>query len=173
MQQHAKHLDIFVRTGIWFVEIAANYGINKPYTPEEIEHLHRDPDNLTAISKSIEDQVNALGGVFFAGSEAQIGAQKLFGDRMAEFIRDPRLLKGFTPKFGVGCRRITPGDAYMVRSPRRARNWPPSTGSKLTGGYVERDTGAQRRCPLHSRRRGHRGESPIVLFGCWHMLTTR
>lgn len=32
---------------------------------------------------------------------------------MAEHIKDPRLLKGFTPKFGVGCRRITPGDPYM------------------------------------------------------------
>ena len=38
----------------------------------------------------------------------------MFADRMAEFIKDKRLLEGFTPKFGVGCRRITPGDPYMV-----------------------------------------------------------
>ena len=33
---------------------------------------------------------------------------------MAEFIKDERLLKGFTPKFELGCRRITPGDPYMM-----------------------------------------------------------
>ena len=32
---------------------------------------------------------------------------------MAEHIRDERLLKGFTPEWGIGCRRITPGDPYM------------------------------------------------------------
>jgi hydroxyversicolorone monooxygenase len=28
MQPHAKHLDVFVRTGVWFVSIADNYGQN-------------------------------------------------------------------------------------------------------------------------------------------------
>lgn len=37
----------------------------------------------------------------------------MFKARMAEFIKDKRLLEGFTPTFGVGCRRITPGDGYM------------------------------------------------------------
>jgi cation diffusion facilitator CzcD-associated flavoprotein CzcO len=32
---------------------------------------------------------------------------------MAEWIKDERLLKGFTPNFAIGCRRITPGDPYM------------------------------------------------------------
>lgn len=39
--------------------------------------------------------------------------QELFKQRMSEFIKDKRLLEGFTPKFGLGCRRITPGDPYM------------------------------------------------------------
>lgn len=33
---------------------------------------------------------------------------------MAEFIKDRRLLEGFTPEWGVGCRRVTPGDPYML-----------------------------------------------------------
>ncbi|KAF2847539.1 hypothetical protein T440DRAFT_481759 [Plenodomus tracheiphilus IPT5] len=32
---------------------------------------------------------------------------------MGEFIKDKRSLEGFTSKFEVGCRRITPGDPYM------------------------------------------------------------
>lgn len=34
--------------------------------------------------------------------------------RMKRFIKDERLLEGYTPKWSVGCRRIAPGDPYMV-----------------------------------------------------------
>jgi cation diffusion facilitator CzcD-associated flavoprotein CzcO len=37
-----------------------------------------------------------------------------FRARMAEFIKDKRLLEGFTPNFDIGCRRVTPGDPYML-----------------------------------------------------------
>ena len=35
MQPHTKHLDIFVRTAVWFVQIANNYGQNKQYDEDE------------------------------------------------------------------------------------------------------------------------------------------
>ena len=103
MQPHAKHLDIFVRTGVWFVQIANNYGQNKEYSPEERDEFRRDPKKLLAHAKDIENQVNGLWGAFYTGSEAQKGAQQLFRERMKEFIKDERLLQGFTPKFEVGC----------------------------------------------------------------------
>lgn len=114
MQPHTKHLDIFVRTKVWFVQIANNYGQNKEYTAEEREAFRQHPDQLVAHAKDIEDQVNGLWGSFYQGSDAQAFAQDLFRKRMAEFIKDERLLKGFTPEWGIGCRRITPGDPYMV-----------------------------------------------------------
>lgn len=104
MQPHAKHLDIFVRTGVWFVQIANNYGQNKEYSPEERDEFRRDPKKLLAHAKDIENQVNGLWGAFYTGSEAQKGAQQLFRERMKEFIKDERLLQGFTPKFEVGCK---------------------------------------------------------------------
>lgn len=129
MQPHAKHLDIFVRTGVWFVQIANNFGQNKEYSQEERDEFRHDPKKLVAHAKDIEDQVNSLWGAFYSGSEGQKGAQQLFRERMKEFIKDERLLEGFTPKFEVGCeshevlsspymltnagRRITPGDPYM------------------------------------------------------------
>jgi cation diffusion facilitator CzcD-associated flavoprotein CzcO len=114
MQPHAKHLDIFVRTGVWFVEIANNFGANKEYSVAEREEFRREPQKLVEHAKSIEDQVNGLWGIFYEGAEGQKMAQELFRKRMAEFITDERLLKGFTPNFAVGCRRVTPGDPYMV-----------------------------------------------------------
>lgn len=98
---------------MWFVQIASNFGQNKEYTQEERDEFRHNPKALVAHSKDIEDQVNGLWGVFYSGSEAQAEGQKLFKARMADFIKDPRLLEGFTPNWGIGCRRITPGDPYM------------------------------------------------------------
>lgn len=113
MQPHTKHIDIFVRTAVWFVQIANNYGQNHEYSQEERDKFRSDPEALAAHAKDIESQVNGLWGAFYSGTEAQEQGQALFRARMAEFIKDKRLLDGFTPKFGIGCRRITPGDPYM------------------------------------------------------------
>jgi cation diffusion facilitator CzcD-associated flavoprotein CzcO len=108
-----KHMDVFVRTGVWFVEIANNFGANHEYTDEQKEAFRSDPKNIVEHAKSIEQQVNGLWGIFYDKAEGQLMAQDMLRQRMGEFIKDERLLKGFTPKFAVGCRRITPGDPYM------------------------------------------------------------
>lgn len=113
MQPHVEHMDIFVRTGVWFVSIADNYGQNHQYTEQERATFRRDAHKLTEHARSIEDQINGMWGTFYTGSELQKASQDVLRKRMAEWIKDERLLKGFTPKFEVGCRRITPGDPYM------------------------------------------------------------
>jgi hydroxyversicolorone monooxygenase len=42
MQPHVKHIDVFVRTPVWFVQIANNYGANHEYTEEQKAEF-RDP----------------------------------------------------------------------------------------------------------------------------------
>lgn len=130
MQPHVKHMDVFVRTGVWFIQIASNFGQHKVYTEEEKETFRKDPKALVAHAKDIEGQVNDIWDIFYHDGEAQKGAQKALKARMGEFIKDERLLEGFTPKFEVGCRfsvtyqllerllmslgrRVTPGDPYM------------------------------------------------------------
>jgi len=113
MQPHVKHIDVYVRTAVWFISIAGNNGAGEIYTKEERDTFRSDTKKHVEHAKYLEDQVNGLWDVFFTSSQAQKDAQKMFGDRMREFIKDDRLLKGFTPKFGIGCRRITPGDPYM------------------------------------------------------------
>lgn len=104
MQPHVKHMDIFVRTGVWFVEIADNYGMNHEYSVEEKEKFRRDPEELVKHAKSIENQINGGWDVFYHGSEAQKAARQIFTERMAKFIKDERLLKGFTPQWDIGCK---------------------------------------------------------------------
>ncbi|KAF2088438.1 FAD/NAD(P)-binding domain-containing protein [Saccharata proteae CBS 121410] len=113
MQPHVKHMDVFVRTGVWFVQIAGNTQQQKEYSTQEKDHFRNDPKALVDHAKSIEDQVNGLWGTFYDNSEKQHEAQQIFKERMAELIKDKRLLEGFTPRFQVGCRRVTPGDPYM------------------------------------------------------------
>ena len=114
MQKHVKHMDIFIRTGVWFIELAGHTGENVSYTDEQKASYRNDPAELTKLAKSIEDSVNGLWGGFYEGSEGQKMIRQMFEQRMREWIKDDRLLKGFTPKFGVGCRRVTPGDPYMM-----------------------------------------------------------
>lgn len=71
-------MDIFVRTGVWFVEIANNFGANKEYSVEEKEEFRKHPEKLVAHAKDIEDQVNGLWGTFYTGSAAQAEGQKMY-----------------------------------------------------------------------------------------------
>ncbi|CAP73334.1 uncharacterized protein PODANS_2_7220 [Podospora anserina S mat+] len=114
MQPYTKHLDVFVRTGIWFGVLAGNSGTpSKIYTQQERDEFRRNPGHLVSHAKAIESEVNGTWGAFYSGSMAQKGASGFFRKRMGEIIKDQRLLQGFTPTFGFGCRRITPGDPYM------------------------------------------------------------
>jgi cation diffusion facilitator CzcD-associated flavoprotein CzcO len=58
MQPHVKHMDVFVRTGVWFVQIANNFGANKEYDQSERDEFRHHPEKLVEHAKSIEDQVN-------------------------------------------------------------------------------------------------------------------
>jgi hydroxyversicolorone monooxygenase len=114
MQPYVKHMDVFVCTGVWFIHFANNYGQNYEYTAEQKDIFRHDPDELVKHAKDIEDQINGPWGGFFKNSEMGRQVEEFFLNRMKEWIKDERLLKGFTPKFGMGCRRVTPGDPYML-----------------------------------------------------------
>ena len=113
MQPYVKHMDIFVRTAVWFVAMASNNGTNIAYTETQKADFRKSKSALTAHARDFENQVNGNWKLFFSGSKVQEDAQAHFRARMASHIKDERLLKGFTPKFAVGCRRVTPGDPYM------------------------------------------------------------
>jgi hypothetical protein len=112
MQPYVKHIDVYVRTAVWFISIAGNDGNGTEYTEEERSNFRSDIKSLVKHAKHLETQMNALWPLFFTDSEAQKAAQEMYSKRMAEFIKDERLLQGFTPKFSIGCRRVTPGLLY-------------------------------------------------------------
>lgn len=109
MQPYVKHIDVYVRTAVWFISIAGNNGAGEVYTEEQRNQFRTDTKELVKHAKYLETEINAIWDLFFTNSETQKAAQQTFGARMAEFIKDKRLLEGFSPKFAIGCRRITPG----------------------------------------------------------------
>ncbi|EXJ86699.1 hypothetical protein A1O3_03652 [Capronia epimyces CBS 606.96] len=145
MQPFVKHMDVFVRTAVWFVKLADNYGNNHAYTDEEKAIFRADKKALAAHASHIENQVNGDWSLFFPTSQAQKKAREFFTARMAEHIKDKRLLQGFTPKWSVGCRRVTPGDPYMkaIQEPNVTVHF---TGvSRLTPDGVVGEDGIERK----------------------------
>ncbi|QSZ36642.1 hypothetical protein DSL72_006523 [Monilinia vaccinii-corymbosi] len=113
IQPHVKHIDVYVRTAVWFISVAENDGYAREYTAEEREKFRNDTAALVKHAKEVESEINSLWEIFLKDSDAQERTKKKFLARMEDLIKDKRLLKGFTPNFSVGCRRLTPGDPYM------------------------------------------------------------
>ncbi|KAK5726792.1 hypothetical protein LTR15_002681 [Elasticomyces elasticus] len=90
-----------------------DFAQNHAYTQEERDAFRSDPEKLIAHGKEMDGAFNRFLPALFAGSPASAALQEMFTKRMAQHIKDERLLKGFTPSFAVGCRRVTPGDPYM------------------------------------------------------------
>ncbi|EEH33494.1 sterigmatocystin biosynthesis monooxygenase StcW [Paracoccidioides lutzii Pb01] len=93
MQPHVKHLDIFVRTAIWFVQIAGHTGTNGEYSEKQRQIFRENPKELVKESKFFENQINEMWSMFYRDSEPQAQAQEALKARMAEWIKDERLLK--------------------------------------------------------------------------------
>ena len=80
--------------GVWFTVIAGNGGSNKPYLEEDQAKFRDNPEELVKECKFIEDQINGMWGTFYKGSETQKVSKEFLENRMAEWIKDERLLKG-------------------------------------------------------------------------------
>ncbi|KAK5684954.1 hypothetical protein LTS10_003029 [Elasticomyces elasticus] len=113
MQPHVTHLHTYVRTGTWFVQLDEDFAQNHVYTQEERDAFRSDPEKLIAHGKEMDGGFNRFFPALFAGSPESVAFQDIITKRMAQHIKNERLLKGFTPSFAIGCRRVTPGDPYM------------------------------------------------------------
>ncbi|KAM3069218.1 hypothetical protein ACMFMG_010735 [Clarireedia jacksonii] len=132
IQPYVKKLDVFIRTGSWFTAIVENFGMYHPYSEEDKKRFRNDPKALVDHAKGLEKEMAWAVDMMTINSPSQMDAKKIFSERMKQHIKDQRLyegestilgsfserelslsLVGFLPPWGVGCRRITPGDPYM------------------------------------------------------------
>ncbi|CAH0044905.1 unnamed protein product [Clonostachys solani] len=147
MQPKAKHIDIFARTGVWFSQIREEFADNFSYTEEEKEGFRADPNKLVAVSKDLDSTINRLWTIFFEDNPLQGILQKEYGDRMKRFFGgDERLYQGFKPDFPIGCRRITPGDAFMKALTKENVDAHFTGVASVTEDGVVGDDGIERKC---------------------------
>lgn len=93
--------------------MADNNGVNHPYSAEQKAKYASDKKALAEHAAYFENEINNDWRLFFAGSEKQREEREFYTARMAEHLKDERLLKSFTPSWSIGCRRVTPGDPYV------------------------------------------------------------
>ncbi|KAM0384974.1 hypothetical protein ACHAQC_011839 [Fusarium culmorum] len=111
MQEKADHVTTFIREATW---ISATPGMEyRKYTDEEREEFVLHPDKLTELRKASEKAIGEIFPVVFDGSAAQKQLEGFIKDRMIEKLNNKDLERLLIPDFAFGCRRITPGTAYL------------------------------------------------------------
>ncbi|POS81289.1 hypothetical protein DHEL01_v200339 [Diaporthe helianthi] len=141
IQPLCSHVDVYIRTPSW---ITAPAGItlidaenpNPVYSMQDKDRFANDEDAYLETRKELEDylcvlalvQSVALGAfradikfpsndnfrAFFKKTPEQKSLKAQFESRMKELITDKDLQEKLIPSFEAGCRRINPGEQYLV-----------------------------------------------------------
>lgn len=118
MQKTAAHMTTYIRSATW---ISTNFGAecskegkNFAYTEEQKQQFRDDPDKLKKLRKEIEHGFNAFFYMVIKGSPEQEAIRETFTKQMVQRLGgDEELCAKLIPEWGVGCRRLTPGDGYL------------------------------------------------------------
>ncbi|CAK1365721.1 putative sterigmatocystin biosynthesis monooxygenase stcW [Cercospora beticola] len=115
MQEKAKSLDVYIRSPVWFAELAGHGGENTDYEESVRQNLRTNPADLLSTAKEIEGGLNQGAGIkaLMPNSAEAKAAKAHVASRMREFIQDEKLYDLLTPSFPLGCRRLTPGNPFM------------------------------------------------------------
>lgn len=120
LQPIVQHLGAFIRSPTWiapsqgFVDPKSDGPLNFFYTEEDKRKFRDDPEYFLAYRKSIEDDMNRTFDTFLKDSDKQRGAYVEFAKRMKNRLGgNEELAELLTPKWGVGCRRLTPGQNFL------------------------------------------------------------
>jgi cation diffusion facilitator CzcD-associated flavoprotein CzcO len=91
----------------------SNNGTNTAYTDSQKETFRSSKSALVTHARDLENQVKATGGFSFRVLRHSKTLSRITVPVWRSTLRIKNLLKGFTPKFAVGWRRVTPGNPYM------------------------------------------------------------
>lgn len=107
----ASKITHFIRSPTW---IAPLFGAKQRlYTQEEIDNFKKDPKAHLNYRKDVGRDLTKLLRVYFADSPEQKAAVESMTSIIKEKFPDETLHEFLIPKWGVGCRRISPGINYL------------------------------------------------------------
>ncbi|KAL4937859.1 hypothetical protein BDV06DRAFT_226566 [Aspergillus oleicola] len=117
IQNKVSHADVYIRTPSWISPpVALPQGVDKGhlYSEEEKEVFRADLQLYLEMRKGLEDQFNGMFGAFRRDGSEQTALRARFEGRMKSLIKNEKLQKRLIPTFEVGCRRINPGEEYLL-----------------------------------------------------------
>ncbi|KAK9245704.1 hypothetical protein V1506DRAFT_537282 [Lipomyces tetrasporus] len=120
LQPKVKQLDNYVRSQTWISPPFAGSEVQKhqadenfTFTEEEIQRFREDPEYLLEYRKAIDQELQSLHQITFRGESANAVAAALQEHMTKKLAKRPEILQKLVPDFLPGCRRITPGPAYL------------------------------------------------------------
>ncbi|KAH6884857.1 hypothetical protein B0T10DRAFT_531035 [Thelonectria olida] len=117
LQPIASKVQVFIRTPSWIappVALPAGKTSNYSYLKEEKEAFIVNREDYLDMRKEYESNFNGMFRGFIKGSAEQRDMRATFEKRMKSIIQDETLQKRLIPSFEAGCRRINPGESFLV-----------------------------------------------------------
>ncbi|KAH7009858.1 hypothetical protein EDB80DRAFT_838797 [Ilyonectria destructans] len=117
LQPLAKKIQVYIRTPSWIcppIALPKPDVTNYDYTENEKDKFRWNDESYLKTRKDLESQFNAMFRAFFKNSPEQNDIRRKFQDRMESLIPDENLRKHLIPSFEAGCRRINPGEDFLI-----------------------------------------------------------
>ncbi|KAF9883295.1 hypothetical protein FE257_003786, partial [Aspergillus nanangensis] len=126
IQPICAQVDVYIRTPSWISPPVAlqhdgtdtnknkNNNKNPCYSKDDITRFRTDTQQYLSTRKQMESQFNDKFRAFMKKTPEQRALRAQFEDRMKQLLPDPYLQSKLIPSFEVGCRRINPGEEYLV-----------------------------------------------------------
>ncbi|KAI6764142.1 hypothetical protein HG530_007931 [Fusarium avenaceum] len=115
-------LSCFVRSKVWISNRFGDQTMTElgwdpsdtKFSADRLEEFAKNDGEYLSFRKRIEDDGNLVHLSSIQGSEMQNTFVSLFSKITNDCLSSrPDLLESFSPSFGVGCRRLTPGPGYL------------------------------------------------------------
>jgi cation diffusion facilitator CzcD-associated flavoprotein CzcO len=117
IQPLASKVNMFIRTPSWIsppIALADADVPNPEYVEQEKSAFREDDMGYLESRKHLETQFNNMFDAFFKASPQQKDMRQRFEARMRSLIHDEELQRRLIPSFEAGCRRINPGEQYLI-----------------------------------------------------------
>lgn len=117
IQPEAAKINVFIRTPSWISPPVALPEADRPsycYDKKEQRAFRNNEGQYLQDRKRLESQFNGMFQAFFKASPEQRDLRGRFESRMRALIQDKALQERLIPDFEAGCRRINPGERYLL-----------------------------------------------------------
>jgi cation diffusion facilitator CzcD-associated flavoprotein CzcO len=118
IQPIVKKLIPFLRSPVWVTtgfgaQYAGPNGTNFSYSEEQKKKFETDPEGFDQYVRGLEGELNKRFTLMHNHSKDQKISRDYVAEQMRKSLSNEELAARMVPNFGLGCRRMTPGEGYL------------------------------------------------------------